>query len=46
MWVSVSDIVNGTKYGHNFNMYVVLKENALNDFVISFSRDSAVDEEV
>lgn len=44
LWVSVSDTVNGSKLGHNFNMNVVLKENALNDYVISFSRDSAVEE--
>jgi len=42
--VSVKDTVNGS-YGHNFNMYVVIKENALNDYVISFSRNSAVTEE-
>jgi hypothetical protein len=42
MWVSVSDTVNGAKYGHNFSMNVVIQENDLNDYVISFSRDSAV----
>ena len=42
MWVAVSDNVNGSKYGHNFEMNVVLQENDLNDYVISFSRDSAV----
>lgn len=42
MWVSVNDTVNGSKFGHNFSMYVVVQENALNDYVISFSRDSAV----
>ena len=43
LWVSVTDILNGPKYGHNFSMNVVIKENALNDYVISFSRNSAVD---
>ena len=43
LWVSVTDVLNGPKYGHNFSMNVVIKENALNDFVISFSRNSAVD---
>ena len=42
--VSVKDTVNGS-YGHNFDMYVVLKENELNDYDISFSRNSAVGEE-
>lgn len=42
MWVSVTDNVNGSKYGHNFEMNVVIQENGLNDYVISFSRDSAV----
>jgi hypothetical protein len=42
LWVSVKDTVNGSKYGHNFSMNVVIQENALNDYVISFSRDSAV----
>lgn len=41
--VHVKDAVNG-QYGHNFTMYVVLKENALNEFEISFSRNSAVEE--
>ena len=42
--VSLSDTVNGS-YGHNFDLYVVIKENSLNDYVISFSRNSAVGEE-
>ena len=42
MWVSVKDTVNGSRYGKNFDMNVVVQENDLNDFVISFSRDSAV----
>lgn len=44
LMVSVKDTVNGS-YGKNFDMYVVLKENSLNNYVISFSRDSAVGEE-
>lgn len=40
--VGVSDTVNGS-YGKNFSLYVVIKENALNDYVISFSRNSAVE---
>ena len=44
LMVTVKDTVNGS-YGHNFDMYVVLKENDLNDYVISFSRNSAVREE-
>ena len=44
LMVSVKDTVNGS-YGHNFDMYVVLQEKALNDYVISFSRNSAVKEE-
>jgi hypothetical protein len=43
LWVSVKDTVNGSTYGHNFSMNVVIQENDLNDYVISFSRDSAVD---
>jgi len=42
--VNVKDMVNGT-LGHNFKIYFVIKENALNDYVVSFSRDSAVKEE-
>lgn len=44
LMVSVKDTVNGS-YGHNFDMYVVLQENELNDYVLSFSRNSAVGEE-
>lgn len=43
LMVNVKDTVNGS-YGKNFDMYVVLKENALNDYDISFSRNSAVRE--
>ena len=39
--VNVKDTVNGS-YGKNFNMYVVVKENGLNDYSLSFSRNSAV----
>ena len=42
--VNLNDTVNG-KYGHNFQLYVVIKENKLNDYVISFSRNSAVEDE-
>lgn len=44
LMVNVNDIVNGA-YGHNFELYVVIQENSLNDYVISFSRNSAVEEE-
>lgn len=43
LMVSLSDTVNGS-YGHNFKLYVVIKENSLNNYVISFSRNSAVEE--
>lgn len=39
--VNVTDGVNFS-YGKNFTMFVVIQENKLNDFVISFSRNSAV----
>lgn len=42
--VGVKDTVNGS-YGKNFELYVVLKENALNDYRLSFSKNSAVGEE-
>jgi len=42
--VSVRDTVNGS-YGKNFEMYVVLQENGLNDYRLSFSKNSAVKEE-
>lgn len=42
--VKLTDTVNGS-YGHNFDLYVVIQENKLNDYVISFSRNSAVDNE-
>ena len=42
--VSLTDTINGS-YGHNFKLYVVIQENQLNDYVISFSRNSAVEEE-
>ena len=44
LMVNVNDTVNGS-YGHNFDLYVVIQENSLNDYVISFSRNSAVEEE-
>ena len=42
--VNVKDTLNGS-YGKKFDMYVVIKENKLNDYCISFSRNSAVGEE-
>jgi hypothetical protein len=42
LWISVKDTLNGSKYGHNFDMNVVIQENDYNDYVLSFSRDSAV----
>ena len=42
--VKLTDTINGS-YGHNFDLYVVIQENALNDYVISFSRNSAVNDE-
>ena len=41
--VSVTDGVNFS-YGKNFSLFVVIQEKELNDFVISFSRNSAVDD--
>lgn len=43
LWVDVKDTLNGSR-GHNFSMYVVIKENDFNDFDLSFSRNSAVEE--
>ena len=45
LMVNLSDTVNGS-YGHNFSLYVVIQETALNEYVLSFSRNSAVGEEV
>ena len=45
LWISVSDNVNGSTYGHNFSMNVVIREDGYDEFVLSFSRDSAVDDE-
>jgi len=45
MWVRINDTLNGSKYGHNFDMYIVIQENDYDDYVISFSRNSAVDYE-
>ena len=44
LWVNVNDTLNGSR-GHNFSMNVVIKENDFNDYVLSFSRNSAVDSE-
>ena len=43
MWVYVSDTLNGSKYGHNFEANVVIQEKDYNNYVLSFSRNSAVD---
>ena len=43
LMVKVNDTLNGS-YGHNFDLYVVIQENSLDDYVISFSRNSAVEE--
>ena len=42
LWVHISDVYNGT-YGHNFDMNIVIREDAYNDIVMSFSRNSAVE---
>ncbi len=42
LWVDVKDAINGS-IGHNFSMYVIIQENDYNDYVLSFSRNSAVD---
>ena len=44
LWVDVKDTLNGSM-GHNFSMNVVIQENDFNDYVLSFSRNSAVDSE-
>ena len=44
LWVDVKDTLNGSS-GHNFSMNVVIQENDFNDYVLSFSRNSAVDSE-
>ena len=40
----LKDTLNGSR-GHNFSMNVVIQENDFNDYVLSFSRNSAVDSE-
>lgn len=42
LWVGVKDVYYG-KNGHNFDMYIVIQENAYNDIQMSFSRNSAVE---
>lgn len=42
LWIHVSDVYNGT-FGHNFDMNVVIREDAYNDVKMSFSRNSAVE---
>ena len=44
LWIDVKDTLNGSR-GHNFSMNVVIQENDFNDYVLSFSRNSAVDSE-
>ena len=44
LWISINDTLNGSR-GHNFDMNVVIQENDFNDYVLSFSRNSAVEEE-
>ena len=44
LWVDVSDTLNGS-YGHNFSFNVVIRENDFDDFDLSFSRDSAVEDD-
>lgn len=44
LWIDVKDTLNGTR-GHNFSMNVVIQENDFNDYVLSFSRNSAVETE-
>lgn len=42
IWVNINDTLNGSVLGHNFELNVVIQENNYNDYVLSFSRDSAV----
>lgn len=42
LWIHVSDVYNGA-YGHNFDMNIVIREDAYNDIQMSFSRNSAVE---
>lgn len=42
LWIHITDIYNGTN-GHNFDMNIVIREDAYNDIKMSFSRNSAVD---
>ena len=44
LWVDLTDTLNGS-YGHNFSLNVVIRENDFDDFDLSFSKNSAVDEE-
>lgn len=43
LWVDINDTLNGSTYGHNFSMNVVIQENDYDEFVLSFSKNSAVD---
>ena len=40
---TIADLVNGNKKTGKINMYFVIKENDLNDFDLSFSVNSAID---
>lgn len=40
---SINDLINGKKDEGNINMFFVIRENALNDFELSFSVNSAID---
>ena len=42
LWIHVTDVFNGSN-GHNFDMNIVIREDAYNDFKMSFSRNSAVE---
>lgn len=42
LWIRIKDVYNGTN-GHNFDMNVVIREDAYNDIKMSFSRNSAVE---
>lgn len=42
LWIDLKDTLNGSRYGHNFSLNVVIRENDFNDYDLSFSRNSAV----
>lgn len=41
LWIDIGDLVNGS-LGKNFSMNVVIKEEGLNNYKLSFSMDSAI----